>query len=215
MKTNKALHNWTPTLLSQPLSHMLGKPVWLKMECYQPTGSFKIRGIGLLCQHYKDEGVTHFVSSSGGNAGLAAAYAGNKLGIKTTVFLPKTSNQIFINALRLENAQVIIHGDVWDEANEAALSFAKEHNAGFVPPFDHPLIWHGHSTMIDEIAEEDIKPGCVVVAVGGGGLASGVLEGMHRNGWQDVPMITVETEGTASFKESIEHNEVVTFLLAL
>lgn len=205
----KPLHHWTPTLLSRPLSNALGKTVYLKMECYQPTGSFKIRGIGHLCQYYQQHGKNQFVSSSGGNAGLAAAYAGNKLDIKTTVFLPSTSNQLFINALKLENAEVIVKGNVWDEANEAAMAYAKEINAGFIPPFDHPLIWEGHSTMIDEIADEGIKPECVVVAVGGGGLASGILEGMHRRGWQDVPLISVETEGAASLARSIESNKII------
>lgn len=210
MRINKSLHHWTPTLLSQPLSHMLGKPVWLKMECYQPVGSFKIRGIGQLCEHFKKEGKTHLVSSSGGNAGLATVYAGNKLGMKTTVFIPKSSNQIFINAIKLEGGEVIIEGDVWDEANEAAIDFANQKKAGFVPPFDHPLIWKGHSTMIDEIAADDIKPDCVVVAVGGGGLASGVLEGMHRHQWTDIPLIAVETEGTASLHNAMSAGEVVT-----
>ncbi len=209
MKIN-ALYHWTPTLHSRPLSEALGKTIWLKMECYQPVGSFKIRGIGHLCQHYQQQGKNQFVSSSGGNAGLAAAYAGNKLGIKTTVFLPSTSNQIFINALKLEKAEVIIKGDVWDEANKAAMAYAKEINAGFIPPFDHPLIWEGHSTIIDEIADEGIKPDCVVVAVGGGGLASGLLEGMHRRGWQEVPLVTVETEGAASLARSIEANKIIT-----
>lgn len=206
----KPLHHWTPTLLSRPISKALGKPVYLKMECYQPVGSFKIRGIGHLCQYYEQQGKTQFVSSSGGNAGLAAAYAGNKLGIKTTVFLPSTSNQVFVKALKLENAEVVVKGKVWDEANQAAMAYAKEIDAGFIPPFDHPLIWEGHSTMIDEIADEGIKPECVAVAVGGGGLASGLLEGMHRRGWQNVPLISVETEGSASLARSIESNKIIT-----
>lgn len=207
---DKVLHHWTPTLLSRVLSKHLGMNVWLKMDCYQPVGSFKIRGIGKLCQQYAAEGKTELVSSSGGNAGLAAAYAGNLLGLKTTVFLPTTSNEIFINAIKLENAEVVVEGDVWDEANEAALAFAKKVDAGFVPPFDHPVIWEGHSTIIDEIVEDNIRPDCIVVAVGGGGLASGLLQGLHRHHLTNIPIITVETEGAASFAKSIESHQLIT-----
>jgi len=83
----KPLHIWTPTIESKPLEEITGKKVWLKMECYQPVGSFKIRGIGRICQYFATQGKKHFVSSSGGNAGLAVAYAGRQLGIKVTVFL--------------------------------------------------------------------------------------------------------------------------------
>src|SRR5512136_2544023 len=91
MNTKKALHIRTPLIESLPLSRRWGKQVWLKMENLQPTGSFKIRGIGLLCQTGREQGSKHFVSSSGGNAGYAAAYAGRKLHIPTTVFVPSTT----------------------------------------------------------------------------------------------------------------------------
>jgi len=85
------LHIRTPLIESLALSQKLGKEVSLKMENMQPTGSFKIRGIGLLCQTGKDQGIRRFVSSSGGNAGYAAAYAGRKLNVPTTVFVPSTN----------------------------------------------------------------------------------------------------------------------------
>lgn len=207
---HKPLHDWTPTFHSMPLSHVTGKDIYLKMECFQPAGSFKIRGLGRLCQHHADEGVQHFVSSSGGNAGLAVAYAGRKLGIKTTVFIPSTSKQIYIRGIELEGADVVVAGDVWDETDEAAREFCDKVQGGFVPPFDHPIIWEGHASMITETAADGIKPDAVVVAVGGGGLASGVLAGMHEHGWQDVPLFAVETEGAASFAASVAAGEVVT-----
>lgn len=204
------LHHWTPTLESIPLSKLTKKQIWLKMECHQPSGSFKLRGIGRLCQYYLARGKNHFISSSGGNAGCAVAYAGRCLNTKVTVFVPSTTKSIFINAMKSQGAKVIVHGDVWDEANRAALAFAKVNNAGFVHPFDHPLIWSGHATMIKEVAYQNIKPDAIVVAVGGGGLACGVLEGMQNMGWHDTPLITVETHGTASFANSVKAKKLIT-----
>ncbi|MDQ2995256.1 MAG: pyridoxal-phosphate dependent enzyme [Pseudomonadota bacterium] len=207
---NKPLHSWTPTFDSLPLRQKSGQRVWLKMECFQPCGSFKIRGLGRLAQYYIEQGFDQFVSSSGGNAGLAAAYIGRKLGYKVTVFLPTTSKPIYRNALKLEGAEVKVVGDVWDDANASALEFMETQQAAFLPPFDHPLIWQGHASMIDEIVAENIKPDAVVVAVGGGGLACGVLTGMRQNGWQDVPLFGVETLGSASFAASLHADKLVT-----
>lgn len=204
------LHNWTPTLYSDPLSMLSHQSVWLKMECFQPVGSYKIRGIGRLCQHMIRMGKKSLACSSGGNAGVAVAYAGRCLGVKVDVFLPSTSNQIYVDAIKAEGAKVHIAGDVWDEANEAAKLFAENHHAGFIPPFDHPLIWAGHATMITEVAEQGIVPDAVLVAVGGGGLACGVLEGMHQQGWFDIPVITIETEGAASFAKSVAADQLIT-----
>lgn len=210
MTLKTALHHWTPTLESMPLKMKTGKKIWLKMDCYQPVGSFKIRGMGRMCQYWLTHGKTHFVSSSGGNAGLAVAYAGRKLGVKVTVFIPSSSNPIYIDAIREQGATVRVEGTVWDEAHAAALKYAEEINGGYIPPFDHPLIWEGNSSLIDEVVESGIKPEAVIVSVGGGGLACGVLEGMHRHGWQDVPLVTVETEGAASFAASVKANELIT-----
>lgn len=206
----KVLHDWTPTLDSHKLKQLTGKRIWLKMECYQPPGSFKIRGIGRLCQYYKAQGIKHFISSSGGNAGLAVAYAGKLLGISVDVFMPVTSKQLFIDAIQLEGAKTHVGGAAWDDANQLALERVKSTGGAYIPPFDHPLIWSGHSTMIDEIVSQAIRPDAVVVAVGGGGLASGVLEGMHRHGWNDIPLYTVETAGTDSFAQSVSKDELIT-----
>jgi L-serine/L-threonine ammonia-lyase len=79
----------------------------------------------------------------------------------------------------------------------------------FIPPFDHPRIWTGHATVIDEIAQSGVRPDAIVVSVGGGGLLCGVVEGLHRNGMHTVPVIAVETEGAASLHASIQANKRV------
>lgn len=103
------LHINTPLINSRPLSQISERNVWLKMDALQPSGSFKIRGVGLACQEYYQKGARSFISSSGGNAGLAVAYAGRMLGIPVTVVVPETTSKRAIDLLRLEQAKVIVH----------------------------------------------------------------------------------------------------------
>ena len=206
----KQLHINTPLIESAPLSEIAGLQVYLKLENTQPAGSFKIRGIGRLCQEAQKEGKDHFITSSGGNAGYATAYAGRCLGIKTTVFVPSTTLHDTISKIEELNANVIIKGDVWDETDNFAREFSSKINGLYVPPFDHPLIWEGHATMMDEIAGEIPKPDAIILSVGGGGLLCGVAQGLHKNNWRDVPVIAVETEGTASFAASQKAGRLIT-----
>ena len=197
-----ALHIATPLLASTALSRSAGRPVWLKLEALQPPGSFKIRGIGLACEHHAQAGARRFVSSSGGNAGLAVAYAGRLLHIPVTVVVPATTSERAKDLLRQEGAEVRVHGASWQEANALAQSLLGAHDA-FLHPFDDPLLWRGHASMVDEVAAHGPKPGAVVLSVGGGGLLSGVVEGLQRNGWGDVPVLAVETHGAASLHQSM------------
>lgn len=208
--TMKPLHIKTPLIESTPISKIAGTQILLKLENTQPTGSFKIRGIGLLCQKAKEKGITHFISSSGGNAGYAAAYAGRHLGVETTVFVPSTTPRETIVKIEGQNAKVIIKSDVWDETDTFASQYAEEVNGLYIHPFDHSLIWEGHSTIIDEIAGSASKPDAIILSVGGGGLLCGVVQGLHTNNWKDVPIIAVETEGAASFSASQKAGKLVT-----
>ncbi|ANA15325.1 pyridoxal-5'-phosphate-dependent protein beta subunit (plasmid) [Acetobacter pasteurianus NBRC 101655] len=83
----------TPLLESLPLEQLNGTQVWMKMEAAQPSGSFKIRGIGHACEYHYGKGARRFISSSGGNAGLAVAYAGRKLGVPVVVVVPETTSE--------------------------------------------------------------------------------------------------------------------------
>ena len=198
----KPLHIETPLFESPALTISAGRTVWLKLESKQPPGSFKIRGIGLACQEYARRGATRFISSSGGNAGIAVAYAGRHLSVPVVVVVPETTTDRAKALIEREGAEVVVHGSSWQEANALALSMVKESDA-FLHPFDDPLIWQGHSSLIDEIVRSDVKPDVVVISVGGGGLLSGVVEGLHRNDWIDVPVIAVETEGADALAQSI------------
>ena len=205
------LHIKTPLLQSQYLKNTLNKQVYFKLELLQPPGSFKLRGIGALCQHEWQQGVKRFVASSGGNAGIAVAYCGMKLGVPVTVVIPSSSNTIYIDAIKAYGAEVVVAGEVWDDAHKLATNFSAEHQAAYIHPFDHPVIWQGHATMIEEVVAAGFKkPDLVIVSVDGGGLACGVLEGMHSQGWQDVPLVAVETVGADAFSQSIKAHQLVT-----
>lgn len=199
------LHIETPLLESGAMSSA-GQSVWLKMDALQPPGSFKIRGVGHACEEYARRGARRFISSSGGNAGIAAAYAGRSLAIPVTVVVPETTTARAMELIRREQAELIVHGASFQEANAMAQSMLTASDA-FIHPFDDPLLWEGHASMIDEVARAGVKPDAVVLSVGGGGLLCGVVSGLHRNGWSDVPVIAVETEGADSLAQSIAAGE--------
>jgi len=195
----------TPLIEFEPRHGESACRTWLKMECWQPTGSFKIRGMSRLAERAAANGAERLVCSSGGNAGLAVAWAGRALGLAVTVVVPDTTGEAVRERLTALDAELRVHGAVWNEADALARDLSEDEGAVYMPPFDHPLIWSGHSTMIDECVEAGLRPGGVVVAVGGGGLLCGVLEGLRRAGWNDVPVHAVETEGAASLHAAMEN----------
>lgn len=202
------LHTVTPLVHSLPISKAAGLPVWLKLEALQPVGSFKIRGVGLLCGKAAAAGARHFVSSSGGNAGVAVAYAGQQLGIRTTIFVfagvPETATQ----RMQEYGAEVVMAGPSWNEAHEAASQVAEREGAFYVHPFDHPDLWAGHSTLVDEVVAAGLRPQWAVVSVGGGGLLTGLLQGIARHGLP-TRVLTVETYGTESMHASLQAGKLV------
>jgi L-serine/L-threonine ammonia-lyase len=202
------LHIETPLLESGAMPVRAGQAVWLKMEALQPSGSFKLRGIGHACEQYALRGARRFVSSSGGNAGIAAAHAGRRLGLPVTVVVPETASLRARELIAREGADIVVHGASFQEANALAQSMLSETDA-FIHPFDDPLLWQGHASMIDEVARAGLRPDAVVLSVGGGGLLCGVVEGLHRNGMASVPVIAVETAGADSYARSLAAGERV------
>jgi L-serine/L-threonine ammonia-lyase len=202
------LHIQTPLIASLPMSQRLGRPIWLKMEALQPPGSFKLRGVGLACEHHAARGARRLLSSSGGNAGLAVAWAGRQLGLAVQVVVPQTTSAVALHNLRLEGASVLVHGVSWQEAHAYALSLQTEGDA-FIHPFDDPLLWQGHATLMTEVAATGLRPAAVVLSVGGGGLLCGVVQGLQTLGWHDVPVLAVETAGAASLNAALLAQERV------
>lgn len=203
------LYNVTDQIQSTPLSQLLGYPVDLKMENQQPSGSFKNRGIGNICSKLAQQGIKQFISCSGGNGGLAVAYSGKQLKIPVKIVLPASALPMMIEKISSEGAEVIVQGKDFYEAEQYAITLLNDETR-YISPFDHPLIWEGHSTLIDEVYKTGKKPGAIVVAVGGGGLFTGIIEGLHKVGWSDIPVIAVETEGAASLAASMNAGQLVT-----
>ncbi|KAK6459652.1 tryptophan synthase beta subunit-like PLP-dependent enzyme [Scheffersomyces xylosifermentans] len=201
--------------------------IFLKCEYEQPSGSFKLRGMGHLIGTSLEEASKsgkkiEVFSSSGGNAGLAAAYASKHYGFPCTVVLPVSSKPVVIEKLEGLGAKVVVHGKHWGEADGYLRDDVIKHlDDSIYPvychPFEHPLLWDGHGKFIDEIVEEKqltpeelSKVKGVVCSVGGGGLYNGVVNGLERNEeLKDVPVLAIETHQTPTFKVAVEAGKVV------
>lgn len=201
------LHIKTPLIESLPLATTTRGRVWLKMEALQPSGSFKLRGIGHACRAYLSRGAKRFISSSGGNAGIAVAYSGRQLGVPVTVVVPESTTRRAVEAIQQEGASVIIRGESWQESHDYSLQLTDPESI-LIHPFDNPLLWTGHATIIDEVAQSGLVPDCIILSVGGGGLLCGVVEGLHRNSMNNVPVLAVETRGAHSLALSIQENSL-------
>lgn len=197
------LHIRTPLILHPGLSTATRR-IWLKLENLQPSGSFKLRGLGLLCTQAAQQGKRAVVCPSGGNAGLATAVAAASLGLQACIVVPQTTPEPTRARIARTGARVLVHGKVWDEANEHALQLSASADTEYVPAFDHPVLWQGHSTMIDEILEDCPQVDTIVTSVGGGGLLAGILTGLMRHRRQDCRIVACETAGAASFAAGLK-----------
>lgn len=203
------LHIATPLLESLSLSRAAGRRVWLKIESVQPSGSFKMRGVGHACEVRAKAGATRFMASSGGNAGLAVAHCGRLLGLAVTVVVPTSTGARAKALIAEQGAEVIVHGASWAEA-DAHLRGLLAPTDAYIHPFDDPLLWTGHASLVDEIVAAGVRPDAVVLSVGGGGLMCGVIEGLRRNDAGTVPVIAVETRGADSLAQSLAAGERIT-----
>jgi L-serine/L-threonine ammonia-lyase len=166
--------------------------------------------MGHLASTLKAGGTRRVVSSSGGNAGHSIAHAGRALGLEVKVVVPLTTKPIMLQRIREQGAEVIVHGENWNAADTLARKMVEEDpDAAYISPYDNPLLWEGHSTVVDEIAEAGVRPGAIVASVGGGGLVCGLYEGLERHGWDEVTVVTAETEGAASFAASFDAGRIM------
>lgn len=219
----------TPLVESSTLSRAAGCRIFLKLENLQPAASFKSRGIGNLilqqvAQHSHGSPVRnlHFYSSSGGNAGLACVTAARSLGYPASVVVPETTDAAFIAKIRAAGAaEVIQHGSSWKFADKYLRSevIPKAERSGelgiYIPPFDHEDIWKGASTMVEEIQKQmsdGERPDALVCSIGGGGLFSGIIEGLDRVGWSTgddaVKVLAMETDGAHSLQYSLKQGKL-------
>ena len=213
------LYRKTPLIRSDALTEIVDgtAPVYLKLDALQPSGSFKDRGMAHLCYELQQQQqVTKIISSSGGNAGLAAATVARQLGLECTVVVPETTKLLVIDKLKALGATVQVVGQNWNQADAYVRELVEKDKttSAYIPPYEHPLLWTGHSTVIDEIYQESSiqKPGTIIVSVGGGGLLCGVLEGLERQRSDTAicNVIAAETVGAASFGQAWEQQQIVT-----
>lgn len=211
MSNPEGFHINTPLLESVSMSKRAGTTVLLKMENSQPSGSFKIRGIGHLCQKVVQSGSKGVVCASGGNAGMATAYAARKLGIPATIVVPTSTPELVVQKLTDQGATVKVVGKVWDDANAEAMRQVESEGLAYVPPFDHPMLWQGHASIVRELkASLPEKPGAIVLSVGGGGLLCGVVQGLNEVGWESVPVLCMETVGADCLNAAVKAGKLVT-----
>ncbi|MFA5890100.1 MAG: threonine ammonia-lyase [Actinomycetota bacterium] len=197
----------TPVEESRTLSRLAGRPVLLKPEQRQLTGSYKIRGAYNRISQLPPGG--EVVAASAGNHAQGVARAAALTGNHATIFMPRTAALPKVEATRADGATVRLHGDVVDDCFLAAQAYARDVGAVWVPPFDDPDIIAGQGTLGLEIAEEAPEVEVVVVPVGGGGLISGVATALAavRPG---VKVIGVQAEGSASMRAALDAGRCVT-----
>ena len=184
--------------------------VTLKLESLQVTGSFKARGaMNRFLGTPPDEVRAGLVTASGGNHGLAVARTAFVAGVPSTIFLPSNASPAKIAKLAGWGAAVEIVGRLWDEANEAALAFAARTGAAYIHPFADPLVVAGQGTVGLEILEDMPDVDVVLVAIGGGGLVSGLATAMkaRRPG---VRIVGIEPEGSPTLKACLDAGRPVT-----
>lgn len=196
------LYTETPLVTASAAALPADATAWLKLEYFQHSGSFKLRGISHACQRFYQQGAQGFACASGGNAGLAVAYTGKKLGVPVTIVVPESTTQKAITAIENQGAQLLVRGSNYNQAYQYARQQLAP-NQVYIHSYDHPLLWEGHASLVDEIKAAGVVPDLVILSVGGGGLLCGVIEGLVRNSWATVPVLAVETEGAHSLAASL------------
>ena len=199
----------TNLIYSPIFSDESGNEIYIKLENLQKTGSFKIRGaynkISNLTDNEKQRGV---VASSAGNHAQGVAYAAEESGIKAVIVMPKSTPLIKVESTKKYGAEVILYGDVYDDAFKKAKELEEKEGYIFVHPFNDEEVLYGQGTIALEILEKLPETDIIIVPIGGGGLISGIAcaAKILKPG---IKIIGVEPEGAASAYESIKQNKII------
>ena len=200
----------TPLLTSRTLSDATGFEVRVKAENLQKTGSYKIRGpLNKFPQLTVEQRRNGVICSSAGNHAQGVALAARIHGMKAVVVMAKNATPSKIEATKAYGAEVVLHGMIWDEANEMAKQLVEERGLTYIHPFDDLQLIAGQGTVGLEIMEDWSEVDVVVVPIGGGGLISGVslaIKGLNPR----VRIIGVESSGAPGMQKSVEAGHVVT-----
>ena len=210
-ETIKGVVKETPVLESKTLSEMTGANVFYKCENLQKTGSFKVRGavntIANLTDAEKANGV---IASSAGNHAQGVALGAQMTGIKATIVMPATAPLAKVSATRGYGAEVVLNGEVYDDAYAKAVEIQKETGATFIHPFNNEHVMAGQGTIALEIFEQlNSEVDTILCPIGGGGIIAGVAvaaKALNPN----VKVIGVQTSNIPSMQESVKNGEVTT-----
>jgi len=200
----------TKLIYSAYLSESTGNKVYLKPENMQLTGAYKVRGayykISTLTDEEREKGL---ITASAGNHAQGVAFAAKKFGVKATIVMPTTTPLIKVERTKSYGAEVLLYGDVYDEACAKAYELAETYGYTFIHPFDDTAIATGQGTIMMEIFKEIPTVDYILVPVGGGGLATGISV-LAKLLNPKIKVIGVEPAGAASLKTSLEAGQVVT-----
>ena len=200
----------TELVYSEYLSAQTGNKVYLKPENMQFTGAYKVRGayykMSTLTEEERQRGI---ITASAGNHAQGVAYAAKCYGAKAIIVMPTTTPLIKVNRTKSYGAEVVLYGNVYDEACEKALEMAKEHGYTFIHPFDDPAVATGQGSIAMEIVKELPLVDYILVPIGGGGLATGVST-LAKLLNPKIKVIGVEPAGANCLQESLKEGKVVT-----
>ncbi|MBQ2626534.1 MAG: threonine ammonia-lyase [Eubacterium sp.] len=200
----------TKLVYSEYFSSLTGNKIYLKPENMQVTGAYKIRGayykISTMSEEDRARGL---ITASAGNHAQGVAYAAKAYGVPATIVMPTTTPLIKVERTRAYGANVILHGDVYDDACDEALRLAEEEGFTFIHPFDDLTVATGQGTIAMEIVKELPLVDYILVPVGGGGLATGIST-LTKLLNPKIQVIGVEPAGANCLQASLERGEVVT-----
>ena len=200
----------TKLVYSDFLSGQTGNRVYLKPENMQFTGAYKLRGayykMSTLTEEERAKGL---ITASAGNHAQGVAYAAQCYGAKATIVMPTTTPLIKVNRTKSYGAQVVLHGDVYDEACAKAYELAEEHGYTFIHPFDDLAVATGQGTIAMEIVKELPLVDYILVPIGGGGLATGVST-LAKLLNPKIKVIGVEPAGAGCMQASLKEGKVTT-----
>ena len=206
----KRVTNETKLVYSAYFSEKTGNKVYLKPENMQFTGAYKVRGayykISTLTEEERKRGL---ITASAGNHAQGVAYAAKCFGVKATIVMPTTTPLIKVNRTKSYGADVVLYGDVYDEACDHAYKLAEENGYTFIHPFDDPAVATGQGTIAMEIIKELPLVDYILVPIGGGGLATGIST-LAKMLNPKIKVIGVEPAGANCLQESIKAGEVLT-----
>jgi threonine dehydratase len=202
--------HWTPLLSSTQLGERTGYEVMLKAECFQKVGSYKIRGplnkFALMPKELKDRGV---VCSSAGNHAQGVALAARIHGIRAVVCMATNATPAKVAATKAYGAEVVLHGSIWDEANEKAKELVAKEGLTYVHPFDDEQLIAGQGTLGYEVVKDWPELDAIVVPIGGGGLIAGVSMAVKSHN-PNCRVIGVESSDGPAMKASLDAGSLQT-----